>query len=102
MYTYRQWRCEPAPDWWNETQHGEWVYRDISGFCKAETIASIGKYGFVLTPGRYVGAAEIEDDGEPFAEKYPRLLAEMEQCFAEGERLVGVVRTRLDGIRNGG
>ena len=72
------------------------------GFCKAATIAGIGKHGFVLTPGRYVGAEETEDDGEPFAEKYPRLLGEIEECFAEGERLVGVARARLGGLRNGG
>jgi type I restriction enzyme M protein len=40
----------------------------------------------------------VEDDGEPFAEKYPRLLAELEECFAEGERLMGVVRARLRAV----
>ncbi len=77
------------------------VCSDIPGFCKAETIAGIGKHGFVLTPGRYVGAEAQEDDGEPFAEKYPRLLAELEECFGEGERLMGVVRERLGGLSNG-
>jgi type I restriction enzyme M protein len=95
VYVFRQWRGEPAPDWWNEAQHGKWEYRDILGFCKAETIEGIGKHGFVLTPGRYVGAEEQEDDGEAFAEKYPRLLAELEERFGEGERLMGVVRERL-------
>ena len=95
VYAFRQWRGEPAPDWWDETQHTEWAYRDIPGFCKAETITRIGKHGFVLTPGRYVGTEEVEDDGEPFAEKYPRLLAELEECFGEGGRLMAVVRDRL-------
>ncbi len=99
VYAFRQWRGEPAPDWWDEVQHGAWVYRDIPGFCKAETIAGIGKHGFVLTPGRYVGAEEIEDDGEPFEEKYPRLLAELVECFGEGERLMAVVRERLGGVK---
>jgi type I restriction enzyme M protein len=99
VYAFRQWRGEPAPAWWNEAEHGAWAYRDISGFCKSETIEGIGKHGFVLTPGRYVGAEEQEDDGEPFAEKYPRLLAELEECFAEGERLMGVVRHNLAGVR---
>jgi type I restriction enzyme M protein len=98
VYAFRQWRGEPAPVWWKEAQHGAWVYRDIPGFCKAETIAGIGKHGFVLTPGRYVGAEEQVDDGEPFAEKYPRLLAELEACFGEGERLMAVVRERLKGV----
>lgn len=64
-------------------------------FLQGETIEGIGKHGFVLTPGRYVGAEAQEDDGEPFAEKYPRLLAELEECFAEGERLTGSIRLRL-------
>ena len=98
LYAFRQWRGEPAPDWWVEALHGKWAYSDIPGFCRADTIAGIGKHGFVLTPGRYVGTEKQEDDGEPFAEKYPRLLAELEQHFAEGERLMGVVRNRLTGV----
>ena len=95
VYAFRQWRGEPAPTWWNEAEHGEWVYRDIPGFCKAETIEGIGKQGFVLTPGPYVGARAQVDDGEPFTEKYPRLLAEMEESLAEGERLTAAVKERL-------
>lgn len=101
VYAFRQWRGEPAPAWWNEAQHGVWVYRDIPGFCKAETTTGIGKHGFVLTPGRYVGAEAQQDDAEPFAQKYPRLLAELEQCFGESERLMAVVRERLKGVRDG-
>lgn len=48
-------------------------YEDIPGFCKSATIEEIRKHGYVLTPGRYVGAAEVEDDGEPFEEKMKRL-----------------------------
>ena len=95
VYAFRQWRGEPAPAWWDEAEHGEWVYRDIPGFCKAETIDGIKKQGFVLTPGRYVGAEAPEDDGEPFREKYPRLLTELEKSLAEGERLAAVVRGKL-------
>ena len=95
IYTFRQWRGEPAPTWWDEEQHADWAYHDIPGFCKTETIARIGKHGFVLTPGRYVGTEEVEDDGEPFAEKYSRLLGELKECFSEGERMMTVVRDRL-------
>ena len=95
IYTFRQWRGEPAPDWWDETQHTEWAYRNIPGFCKSEAIACIGRHNFVLAPGRYVGAEEVEDDGEAFAEKYPRLLCALEECFGEGERLMELVRDRL-------
>lgn len=95
VYAFRQWRGEPKPEWWDEAKHGEWAYRDIPGFCKAAKLAEIKKHGFVLTPGRYVGAEEQEDDGERFEEKYPRLLAELEECFAEGERLTEVVLNEL-------
>jgi type I restriction enzyme M protein len=101
VYAFRQWLGEPAPAWWDEQQHGAWEYHDIPGFCKAETIEGIEKHGFVLTPSRYVGAEEQEDEGEPFTEKYPRLLAELEECFAEGERLMVVVREQLAGLRDG-
>ena len=100
VYAFRQWRGEPAPAWWDEVQHGAWVFRDVPGFCKAETIEGIGKHGFVLTPGRYVGAEVQMEDAEPFTEKYPRLFAELETCFGEGERLMAVVRERLKGVRN--
>ena len=102
VYAFRQWRGEPAPAWWDEAEHGEWVYRDISGFCKAEMTEGIRKHGFVLTPGRYVGAEAPEDDGEPFTEKYPRLLAELEESFTEGERLTAVVRERMGRIESPG
>jgi len=100
VYAFRQWRGEPAPAWWDEAQHGGWYYEDIAGFCKAETIAGIGKHGFVLNPGRYVGAEAQVDDGEPFVQKYPRLLAELEACFGEGERLMAVVRAQLKRVGN--
>lgn len=102
VYAFRQWRGEPASKWWDATQHGEWGYGDIPGFCKATTAAEIEKQGFVLTPGRYVGAEEQEDDGEPFAEKFPQLLAELEEHLAEGERLTGFVRKALSGIEHAG
>ena len=102
IYAFRQWRGEPVPEWWDEAEHGDWAYRDIPGFCKSETIAGIDKHGFVLTPGRYVGAEEQEADGEPFVEKYPQLLAELEECFEEGERIMAVVREQLGGLSDDG
>ena len=98
VYAFREWRGEPAPAWWDEGEHGEWVYRDIPGFCKAETIEGIRKQDFVLTPGRYVGAEAQLDDGEPFTVKYPRLLSELEESFAKGERLTAMVREHLERI----
>ena len=94
-YAFRQWRGEPAPEGWDAKKHGEWAFRAVPGFCKAATLEEIAKHGFVLTPGRYVGAEEQEEDGEPFAEKYPRLLAELEDHLMESERLTSVLRTQL-------
>jgi type I restriction enzyme M protein len=98
VYAYRQWRGEPAPTWWKAKDHGDWAFKPIPGFAQSATIEDIAKHGHVLTPGRYVGAEDIEEDAEPFAEKYPRLLAELEECFVEGERLTQVIREQLGRI----
>jgi type I restriction enzyme M protein len=52
----------------------------------------------VLTPGRYVGAEEVEDDGEPFAEKMSRLVAELNSQFAEGAKLEKLIKANLKGL----
>jgi type I restriction enzyme M protein len=101
VYAYRRWRGEPAPDWWNEQEHGRWAFTPTSGFAKPATIEEIAKHGYVLTPGRYVGAEEQGDDAEPFAEKYPQLVAQLEEHLAEGERLTAVIRERLAGVQDG-
>ena len=101
VYAFRRWRGEPKPDWWDEAQHGAWAYQDILGFSRAAKTEEIEKHGFVLTPGRYVGAEEQEEDAEPFAEKYPRLLAELEACFGEGERQTSLLRGLLQEIDHG-
>lgn len=100
VYAYRQWRGEPAPDWWKKKGHGEWKFTPTPGFAKPATIEEIAKHGHVLTPGRYVGAEEVEDDGEDFAVRYPRLVAEVEECLAEGERLAIKVRQLLAGVEH--
>jgi len=71
------------------------VYSDIPAFCKSATTAEIAAHGHVLTPGRYVGAAEAEDDGEPFDEKMPRLVAELHGQFAESAKLEAQIRADL-------
>jgi type I restriction enzyme M protein len=52
----------------------------------------------VLTPGRYVGAEDVEDDGEPFEEKMKRLTTKLEEQFAEGARLQRSITAKLKGI----
>ncbi len=100
VYAYRKWRGEPKPDWWTKKEHGEWKFEAIPGFAQSATIEDIAKHGHVLTPGRYVGAEDIEEDAEPFAEKYPRLVAEVEECMKEGERLAAVIREQLRRIES--
>jgi type I restriction enzyme M protein len=73
-------------------------YSDIPGFCKSATTAEIAAHGHVLTPGRYVGAEEVEDDGEPFEEKMPRLVAELNAQFAESEKLEQAIKANLRGL----
>jgi type I restriction enzyme M protein len=74
------------------------AYVDIPGFCKSATTAEIAAHGHVLTPGRYVGAEEVEDDGDPFEEKMPRLVAELHAQFAESARLETAIRKNLQGL----
>jgi type I restriction enzyme M protein len=103
VYTYRRWRGEPCPEWWNEADHGPWAFASIPGFAKPATREEIDKHGHVLTPGRYVGSEEQAEDAEPFAEKYPRLVAELEGHLAEGERLSKLIRSVLrDEVSYGG
>ncbi len=71
-------------------------YEDVPGFCKSATLAEIKAADYALTPGRYVGAAEVEDDGEPIDEKIARLKTELLVAFDESARLEKVVREQLE------
>jgi len=71
---------------------------DVLGFCKSVTISDIRKHGHVLTPGRYVGAEEVEDDGEPFDEKMKRLTALLGAQQAEAFRLDKAITANLKGL----
>ena len=77
-------------------------YADVPGFCKATTLDNIRKHGHVLTPGRYVGAEEIEADGEPFEEKMRRLTATLRQQQAEAAKLDTAIATNLKELGYGG
>ena len=99
VYAYRRWRGEPAPEWWTKTEHGDWAFTPILGFAKSATIEEIAKHSYVLAPGRYVGAEEQAEDAEPFSKKYPRLVEELENQLAEGERLTTLVRRSLARVR---
>ena len=70
-------------------------YEDVAGFCKAATLEEIKEQGYVLTPGRYVGAAALEQDDEPFEAKMMRLTKVLEAQFEEGDKLEEKIITKL-------
>lgn len=74
------------------------AYEDQAGFCKSATLAEIKKHDFVLTPGRYVGAADEEDDGIPFAEKMATLTEKLSEQFAESAKLEAEIKKNLMGL----
>ena len=79
--------------WRDEKDAGD--YEDVPGFCKSASLEEVRKHGYVLTPGRYVGAEVQEDDGEPFAEKMQRLTAQWREQQAEAVRLDEAIITNL-------
>ncbi len=89
--TYHRWRGD-----------GIGNYEDVPGFCKSATTKEIEVHHFVLTPGRYVGAEDIEDDDEPFEEKMTRLVAKLDEQFKEGAKLEKAIRQNLRGLGYGG
>ena len=95
--TYHAWRGDQlTPSPLAGEGGGEGVtYQDIPGFCKSADLDLIQQHGYVLTPGRYVGAEEVEDDGEPFEEKMTRLVAELHGQFAESAKLEKQIKQNL-------
>jgi type I restriction enzyme M protein len=80
--------------WRGETDAG--VYEEVSGFCKSATLEEIKKNGFVLTPGRYVGLADVEDDGVSFEEKMEKLTSELRSSFQKGRELEKEIEKNLN------
>jgi len=81
--TYHRWRSKKVK------------YEDIKGFCKSAPLAEIHKHNFVLTPGRYVGIKEEEDDGIPFVEKMKQLTAELAGQMEEEKKLNKLIKNNL-------
>jgi len=79
--------------WRGEKDAGE--YGDVPGFCKSTTMEEIRKHGHVLTPGPYVGAEKLEDDGEPFEERMKRLVAQLGEQQAEAKSLDAAIAANL-------
>lgn len=81
--TYHQWRKRDG------------TYEDMKGFCKSANIEEITKHNFVLTPGRYVGIKDEEDDGIPFADKMAELTAKLAEQMKEEKRLDEEIKNQL-------
>lgn len=71
---------------------------DVKGFCASVDLEEIEKQDYILTPGRYVGIEEQEDDGEPFEEKMGRLISELSGLFAKSHELEDEIRRKLGAI----
>jgi type I restriction enzyme M protein len=89
--TYHAWRGDK----------GAGAYEDVAGFCRSAKLDDIRTHGFVLTPGRYVGAEAVEDDGEPFEEKMQTLSQTLLEQMKEATRLDDVIATNLKGLGYG-
>jgi type I restriction enzyme M protein len=103
--TYHAWRGDrlsPSPLAGEGRGEGATAYADVPGFCKSATTSEIAAHGHVLTPGRYVGAEEVADDGEPFEEKMSRLVAELHVQFEESAKLEEAIKANLKGLGYGG
>lgn len=84
---------------YHEWRNHDGNYENVPGFAKSATIDEIEKHDFILTPGRYVGAADAEVDNEPIEEKIARLTAELFAEFGRGRELEGEIRRRLGGLQ---
>lgn len=86
--TYHSWRGE----------EGVGEYKDIKGFCKSAKLDEVREHEYIITPGRYVGIEDIEDDGEPFEDKMGKLTSELAEQFAKSRKLEEEIRENLKGI----
>lgn len=85
---YHRWRAKP--------EAGLGGYQDIPGFCRSLSLEEVRKHGHVLTPGRYVGAEDVEDDSAPFEERISELRSELAGMFAGSRNLENAILGRVD------
>ncbi len=91
---YHRWRAKP--------EAGLVDYQDIPGFCRSATLAEVREHGFVLTPGRYVGAEHAEDDGISFEEQFSNLQTRVGEHFKDGRLIEVRIANAFVGIRSHG
>jgi len=84
--------------WRGQPQKEGQIYADIPGYCRSVKLAEIAEHGHVLTPGRYVGAEEVEDDDEAFADKMQKLTEKLGEQMAKGAELDALIRQKLGGL----
>ena len=89
--TYHAWRGDK----------GAGEYSDVAGFCKTTKLKDVRTHGYVLTPGRYVGAEDAEDDVESFNDKMLRLSRDLRVQFDEGTKLNQLIEDGLKGLGYG-
>ena len=85
--TVASWRGENESD-----------YQDIAGYCRTVSLDEISQHGHVLTPGRYVGAEEVEDDDDAFADKMQTLTEKLGEQMAKGAELDALIRLKLGSL----
>ena len=83
---------------WRGTQWGEGEYADVPGYCKSASLADIEQHGFALTPGRYVGATDVEDDDEGFEAQMAKLTGELSALLARGSELEAGIKVSMDRV----
>ncbi len=93
--TVRAWRGEPSSAKAMDRQRRVPKYEDILGFCKSAKLEELKKNGYTLTPGRYVGLADVEDDGISFEEKMAKLSGELREAFTKGRELEKEIEKNL-------
>lgn len=86
--TYHAWR--------GQAEAGE--YKNVKGFCKSATLEEVREHDYILTPGRYVGIEDAEEDSEPFEEKMERLIGVLSKQFAESRKLEDDIKKSLSTI----
>ncbi|MGI6098455.1 MAG: type I restriction-modification system subunit M [Kiritimatiellia bacterium] len=86
---------------WRGDKQCKAKYGDVPGFCRSATTEEIRQHGHILTPGRYVGAEEVEDDGEPFGEKMTRLTAALREQTEESGKLDQIIWANLEALGYG-
>jgi type I restriction enzyme M protein len=96
--TYHAWRGIDDP---LRNPHSEVrEYADVAGFCRSGTIGEIAQQGYILNPGRYVGAADVEE-GEPFNDAMTRLVSDLNGQFANAAELERIIKANLEALGYG-